>query len=89
MVSQINSISPKNSEKCPNSQTNQVPDSQRPVFKIQGHFKCALLIGCHELNEHQLENFSKGDDKLPFENDNYDMLETWNTICDLVKKGNV
>ena len=40
-------------------------------------------------NEHQLENFPKGDDKLPFENDNYDMLETWNTICDLVKKGNV
>ena len=35
------------------------------------------------------ENFPKGDDKLPFENDNYDMLETWNTICDLVKKGNV
>ena len=41
------------------------------------------------LKDHQLENFSKGDDKLPFENDNYDMLETWNTICDLVKKGNV
>jgi len=48
--------------------------------------KSKALVGA---NLTRFENFHKGDDKLPFENDKYDLLETWNTICDSVKKGNV
>ena len=47
------------------------------------------MIGSHGIVGALTWKLYKGEDKLPFENDQYDMLETWNTICDLVKKGNV
>ena len=40
-----------------------------------------------EFTDKPSARFAKGEDKMPFENEQYDMLETWNTICDLVNKG--
>jgi len=42
-----------------------------------------------EFDDKPSSRFAKGEDKLPFENEKYDMLVTWNTICDQVKKGYV